>query len=147
MKINPGIRPFGKEAIRGGVTGPVASSQQFSGFLKQEREAATKEEIIQRIALISKQGERLSRSMTIRDLREYKTLIRQFLEDTVRKGVGLKETRGRDRRGRAKRYQILEEIDRTLLSMADELLETENGRIELLGKIGEIRGMLINLFF
>ena len=31
--------------------------------------------------------------------------------------------------------------------MADDLLEHEQGRIEILQKIGEIRGMLINLFF
>jgi uncharacterized protein YaaR (DUF327 family) len=69
------------------------------------------------------------------------------LEDTVRKGIGLKETRGWDRRGRTKRYQILEDIDKMLVSMADELLSTETGRIELLGKMGEIRGLLINLAY
>jgi len=31
--------------------------------------------------------------------------------------------------------------------MADEMLESEQGRIDLLQKIGEVRGMLINLFF
>lgn len=107
----------------------------------------TQEELTRRMDAIAKQGERLAKSMTVRELREYKTLVRRFLEDTVRKGVGLKETRGWDRRGRTKRYQLLDEIDRALLSMADELLATEGGRIELLGKVGEIRGLLINLFF
>ncbi len=148
MKINPGIRPFGKDPVRGdGAAGPAANAQPFSGFLKQGRESVTQDEIMRRMELIAKQGERLSRSMTVRELREYKTLLRRFLEDTVRKGVGLKETKGWDRRGRTKRYQLLEEIDRTLLSMADEMLTTENGKIELLAKIGEIRGMLINLLF
>lgn len=31
--------------------------------------------------------------------------------------------------------------------MADEMLESEQGKIELLQRIGEIRGMLINLVF
>lgn len=34
-----------------------------------------------------------------------------------------------------------------MLTLADELLESEQGRIDLLGKVGEIRGMLINLAF
>ncbi len=148
MKINPGIRPFGKEPLRNeGASGTSASARPFSGFLKQEREAASQDELAKRMERIAQQGERLARSMTVRELREYKVLVQRFLEDTVRKGVGLKETRGWDRRGRTKRYQLLDEIDQALLSLADELLTTEGGRIELLGKVGEIRGLLINLFF
>jgi uncharacterized protein YaaR (DUF327 family) len=148
LKINPGIRSFGNEPLRNdGGTGASASSKPFSGFMKEEREVATQDELVRRMDRIAQQGERLARSMTIRELREYKLLVQRFLEDTVRKGVGLKETRGWDRRGRSKRYQLLDEIDEMLVSMADELLQTENGRIELLGKMGEIRGLLINLFF
>lgn len=59
----------------------------------------------------------------------------------------LRDTRGWDRRGRSKRYKLLEEIDEKLLTMADDMLESEQGRIDLLYKVGEIRGMLINLTF
>lgn len=148
MKINPGWRPFNKDAIRtdnGANTN--ALSRPFSGFLHEERETATQEQLTRRMEQIHRQGERLARSMTVRELREYKMLVKRFLEETARKGVGLRETRGWDRRGRTKRYQLLEEIDQSLLSMADELLATENGKIEILAKIGEIRGLLINLFF
>jgi hypothetical protein len=31
--------------------------------------------------------------------------------------------------------------------MADDLLNSEQGRIDLLGRVGEIRGLLINLSF
>ncbi len=96
---------------------------------------------------IQLQGERLSKSMTVRELRQYKLLIKKFLEETARRGVQLRDTKGWDRRGRSKRYKLLEEIDENLLAMADDLLEHEQGRIEILQKIGEIRGMLINLFF
>ena len=58
----------------------------------------------------------------------------------------MKETRGWDRRGRGKRYNVIDEVD-SALAMADELLDTEQGRIDLLNRVGEIRGMLINLVF
>lgn len=148
MKINPGVRPFGNEPIRSDSShNASAASRPFSGFLHEQKAAVTQDELVQRMERIAQQGERLSRSMTVRELREYKQLVRRFLEETVRKGIILKETRGWDRRGRKKRYQLLEEIDQMLVSMADELLLTESGRIELLAKVGEIRGMLINLFF
>ena len=83
--------------------------------------------------------------MTLHIQKRYKQLVKRFLEETVRRGVSMKETRGWDRRGRGKRYKLIDEIDSALLSMADELLDTEEGKISLLQQVGEIRGMLINL--
>jgi len=74
-------------------------------------------------------------------------MVKRFLEDTVRRNLKIRETRGWDRRGRSKRYQIVDEIDSALIELADHLLETEQGKIDLLHKVGEIRGMLINLCF
>ncbi|KEQ22757.1 MULTISPECIES: YaaR family protein [Paenibacillus] len=148
MKINPGWRPFGNEVVRSENT----SSQQlqkmsFSDTMQQQEERATREQLQRILQQIDLQGQRLAKSMTVRELRQYKLLVKQFLEETARRGVQLRDTRGWDRRGRTKRYKLLEEIDAELLGLADELVESEQGRIELLQKIGEIRGMLINLFF
>lgn len=148
MKINPGWRPFGNEVVRSENT----SSQQlqkmsFSDTMQQHEERATREQLQRILQQIDLQGQRLAKSMTVRELRQYKLLVKQFLEETARRGVQLRDTRGWDRRGRTKRYKLLEEIDAKLLGLADELVESEQGRIELLQKIGEIRGMLINLFF
>ncbi|MNY38782.1 hypothetical protein D3C86_1734270 [compost metagenome] len=115
--------------------------------MQQHDEKYTSEQLAKMVQQITLQGDRLSRGMTVRELLQYKLLIRQFLEETARRGVNLRDTKGWDRRGRSKRYKLLEEIDRELLSLADELLDSEQGRIEILHKIGEIRGMLINLLF
>lgn len=148
MKINPGLRTFGKEIQRS----ENSSSQQlqnksFSDMMQQQDERASQEQLQRILNQISMQGERLAKSMTVRELRQYKLLVKQFLEETARRGVQLRDTRGWDRRGRTKRYKLLEEVDQQLLMMADDMLESEQGRIDLLHKIGEIRGMLINLAF
>lgn len=148
MKINPGWRPLGKEIIRNENTSFQQLEQKsFSDMMLSQQERATREQLQQSLLQIDQQGQRLAKSMTIRELRQYKLLVKRFLEETARRGVQLRETRGWDRRGRMKRYKLLEEIDLELLGMADEMLESEQGRIELLQKVGEIRGMLINLFF
>lgn len=146
MKINPNWRPFGKEIQRS----EASSSQQlqhksFSDMMQQQDERASQEQLQRILQQIHLQGERLAKSMTVRELRQYKLLVKQYLEETARRGVQLRDTRGWDRRGRTKRYKLLEEIDRELLTLADELLDSEQGRIDLLHKVGEIRGMLINL--
>ncbi|MEF3306523.1 YaaR family protein [Paenibacillus sp. GYB003] len=148
MKINPGLRPFGKQLpLADSPAAPPVASKSFSDMLNQQNGKADAEQLQRMLQQIQLQGERLSKSMTVRELRAYKLLVKQFLESTVRKGVGIKDTTGWDRRGRTKRYKLLEEIDRHLTALADDLLETEEGKIELLGKVGEIRGLLINLFY
>ncbi|MDF2662362.1 MAG: hypothetical protein K0Q94_5153 [Paenibacillus sp.] len=148
MKINPGWRPLGKDLKPAdNLSNRDVQAKTFSDMMRQNGEQASTHELNRMIQQIQLQSERLAKSMTVRELRQYKTLIKRFLEETARRGVQLRETRGWDRRGRTKRYKLLEEIDEKLLSMADELLEDEQGRIELLQKIGEIRGMLINFLF
>ncbi|WP_284642818.1 YaaR family protein [Paenibacillus silviterrae] len=148
MKINPGWRPLGKELIRSDNTHAQQTQQKsFSDMMNHHHERASMEQLKQILQQIDNQGQRLAKSMTVRELRQYKLLIKQFLEETARRGVQLRDTRGWDRRGRSKRYKLLEEIDQELLTLADEMLLSEQGRIDLLHKIGEIRGMLINLAF
>ncbi len=115
--------------------------------MQQNDQERTAEQLQRKLQDIYNQGERLARSMTVRELKLYQQMVRKFLEDTVKRGVGLKEQRSFDRRGRMKRYKLLDEIDGKLIAMAEELLQSEQGRLELLSSIGEIRGLLINLFF
>lgn len=147
VKIDPGYRPLKSGlGVNDNVAKPV-QSKSFSDVMQQHGEQISKEELNRRFKEIQLQGDRLAHSMTVRELKAYRLLVKKFLEDTVRRGVGIKESKGWDRRGRGKRYKLLDEVDAALLAMAEELLETEQGKIELLQKIGEIRGMLINLCY
>jgi len=147
MKIQPGMFPIDKSMRRGGPASRPAPAQNFADLMQQQEESRTKEELKRKLEDIRLQGERLARSMTLRELVLYRQMVKSFLEDTLKRGIGLKETKGWDRRGRGKRYKLLEEVDAMLIEMGEELLQTEEGRIELLKKVGEIRGILINLAF
>ena len=147
MKINPGFRPLGKDLRMGDPVAKPVTTKSFADTMQQQDGHSSQQELQQRLQDIYRQGERLSKSMTVRELRLYRTMVKRFLEDTVRKGISLRDARGWDRRGRSKRYRLVEEIDSTLLELADELLQSEQGKMELLHKVGEIRGMLINLAF
>ncbi|MFS0725097.1 YaaR family protein [Paenibacillus sp. 1P07SE] len=147
MKINPGFRPLGQDRTRTDLGPRPVEAKSFSDVMGQQDHQRTQEQLQRRLQDIHRQGERLARSMTVRELKLYRQMVKKFLEDTVRRGIGLKDTKGWDRRGRTKRYKLLEEVDAALVLMAEDLLESEDGRIQLLQRVGEIRGMLINLFF
>jgi uncharacterized protein YaaR (DUF327 family) len=128
------------------ITSPLYE-KNFSELLDQQDAQHSNKHLAQWMEEIHKQGERLTRSMTLRELKQYRLLVQRFLESTVKRGVGLKEAKGWDRRGRGRLYKIIEEVDQKLLEMADELLTQEQGRITILQQIGEIRGLLLNLYF
>jgi uncharacterized protein YaaR (DUF327 family) len=147
MKIQPGFYPVNKSVQRGDLGNRPSQTQNFGDLMQQQDEQRTHEELQRKLEDIRQQGERLTRSMTVRELVLYRQLVKGFLEATVRRGIALKDTKGWDRRGRGKRYKLLEEVDTMLINMAEELLQSEEGRIDLLHKVGEIRGILINLVF
>jgi len=147
LKIEPGYIPINKTVQRNETLVRQAPTQTFGDFLQYQEEDRSAEELQRKLVDIQQQGDRLMRSMTLRELKLYRMMVKGFLEDTVRRGIKLKETKGLDRRGRGKRYKILEEVDSLLVSIGEELLQTEEGRLELLQKVGEIRGLLINLVF
>ncbi|MCM3635908.1 MULTISPECIES: YaaR family protein [Paenibacillus] len=147
MRVDQSFRPLGQSRAASGTVSKQVSSSQFSDMLAQKDHAHSVSELKQKIQSIQEQGDRLARHMTVRELKLYRQMVKQFLEDTLRRGIGLKEVRGFDRRGRVKRYKLLEEVDEKLVLLAEEMLETEEGRIELLHTLGEIRGILINLVF
>ncbi|MFD0674869.1 YaaR family protein [Cohnella sp. GCM10027633] len=148
MKIQPpGYPLIHKATPRGEPANRPQQAFSFGDMMQQQDEQRTQEELQRKLEDIRLQGDRLARSMTVRELVLYRQMVRMFLEDTIKRGIGLKETRGWDRRGRGKRYKLLEEVDAMLVAMGDELLRTEEGRIDLLNKVGEIRGILINLVF
>ncbi|CAM4518073.1 hypothetical protein FHS16_006157 [Paenibacillus endophyticus] len=147
MKIDQGFRPLGQNRTNNDASSKQVQPKNFADVMVQQDADRTAEQLQLKLQDIHRQGERLSRIMTVRELKLYRQMIKKFLEDTVRRGVVLKEVKGFDRRGRIKRYKLLDEIDATLIAMAEDLLDSEQGRIDLLNKIGEIRGLLINLLF
>ncbi|URN95961.1 MAG: YaaR family protein [Candidatus Pristimantibacillus lignocellulolyticus] len=147
MRVDPSFRPLGQSRTANEGVNKQVQSNQFSEMLMQKNRQHTVSEMQQMIKGIQEQGDRLARHMTVRELKIYRQMVKQFLEDTLRKGIGLKEVRGFDRRGRVKRYKLLEEVDEKLVLLAEEMLATEEGRIQLLHTLGEIRGILINYVF
>jgi hypothetical protein len=146
MRINPDYRSFGRSMRVKETSAPrIVEQKSFSEFMNNQEERPSDEELAERIKQIQLQGDRLSKSMTVRNLRTYKMMIKKFLEDTVRRGVSMKDVTAIDRRGRGKLHKIIDEIDTHLLEMADELLNSEQGRVQLLYRVGEIRGLLINI--
>lgn len=148
MKIGDGLRPQfdplkGTDVRKNNTAGQIS----FGSMVKGEGERISQARLTELLNEIDKQSQILARSRSVRDFYLYKSLVKRFMEEAVAFGVALEDRKGMNRRGRSRLYKIIKEVDAHLLQLADELLEQEAPMIDLLARIGEIRGMLINLYF
>ena len=106
---------------------------------------------------ITAQGNRIAEHMDIRDMKRYRGLIKDFLNEVVyslSRGLGDVYKRQHkfsrenflDRRGRHRVYGIIRLIDSNLDELASELVEDEKDHLSILARIGEIRGLLLDIF-
>lgn len=95
---------------------------------------------------ITEQGEKLAKKRDIRDMRKYRGLIKDFLNEVVNRSHQFSRENFLDRRGRHRVYGIIRLIDENLDALAQELVKDEKDNLAILGKIGEIRGLLLDIF-
>ena len=94
---------------------------------------------------ITAQGNRLAEHMDIRDMKKYRGLIREFMNEVVFRSHKFSRENFLDRRGRHRVYGLIKLIDANLDELAQELVKDEKDHISILGVIGEIRGLLLDI--
>lgn len=95
---------------------------------------------------ITMQGEKLAKKRDVADMRRYRGLIKEFLNEVVSRSHSFSRENFLDRRGRHRVYGIIRLVDQTLDELAQELVKDEQDNLAILSKIGEIRGLLLDIF-
>lgn len=95
---------------------------------------------------ITMQGERLSKRRDVKDMRHYRGLVKEFMNEVVTHSHAFSRENFLDRRGRHRVYGIIRLIDENLDQLAQELMKDEKDNLAILNKIGEIRGLLLDIF-
>ena len=79
-------------------------------------------------------------------MKKYRSLVKDFLNEIVNRSHEFSRENFLDRKGRHRVYGIIKLVDQTLDELAQELMKEEKDHIAILGKIGEIRGLLLDIF-
>ena len=122
------------------------ASTTFTDVIANKRQSTALEKMNGMMKDIETQGEKLAEHRTIDDLRKYKKMVKAFMEEAVNNGLQLEEQRGFNRRGRTKVYKIVKEVDSRLTQLANDVINKEKSQIDVLSKVGEIQGLLINIY-
>ena len=94
---------------------------------------------------IEEQGSKIAKHMDIRDMKHYRNLVKEFMNEVTAHSHEFSRENFLDRRGRHRVYGIIKEVDKSLDDLAQELLKEEKDNLAILGKIDDIRGMLLDI--
>jgi uncharacterized protein YaaR (DUF327 family) len=94
---------------------------------------------------ISRQGEKLADRVDIRELRLYKKMISDFMEEAVGRSMKFSKQSFLDRRGRHKAYAVIKKVDAELDELTRDVLRGEKDRIKILKRLDEIKGLILDI--
>lgn len=130
---------------------PVQSAQPTDGSFKfmlaSHVEGAELQARLQSLMEeITMQGDRLYKRRDVRDMWHYRRLVKDFMNEVVTHSHAFSRENFLDRRGRHRVYGIIRLIDENLDQLAQELMKDEQDNLAILNTIGEIRGLLLDIF-
>ncbi len=94
---------------------------------------------------ISSQGKKLVKHMDVKDMKHYRELIKEFMNEIVNRSHKFSRENFLDKKGRHRVYTMIKLVDKNLDELAIELIKDEKDHITILNKIDEIRGLLLDI--
>lgn len=119
------------------------SFREVMGIRRDEMDA---ERLNRLIEDIDEQGKILAQSLTVEDLKNYKKKVKEFVNEAVKYGLKVQQSRGFNRGGRMRMYKTVQKVDEKLLELADAVISKEEKGLKVLNLVGEIRGLLLDIY-
>ena len=94
---------------------------------------------------ITMQGDKIVKRIDVVDMRKYRSMIKEFMNEIVNRSHKFSRENFLDRRGRHRVYGIIRLVDEKLDELAQELVKEERDKLAILAKVDEIRGLLLDI--
>lgn len=128
------------------VTNQVNNDETFKfALISRIGEDGLQERLNGMLEEIVRQGEIISKRKDIKDMRKYRTSIKAFLNEVLSRSHEFSRENFLDKRGRHRVYGIIRLVDENLDKLAEALVNDEHDNIEILNRIGEIKGLLLDI--
>lgn len=121
-----------------------ARSEFLQKFEKVKSEHV-REELENLFTKITEQADKIGEKMYLRDILEYKKLVKEFLNVATSNSHQFQNQNFLDRRGRHRNYSVVKTIDRELDTLTREFINGQIDHMGVLKKIDDIRGMLLDI--
>jgi uncharacterized protein YaaR (DUF327 family) len=125
-------------------TAPVDDTFKFT-LAAAVDDAELQEKLTNLLNDITTQGKLLSEHMDIRDMKRYRGLVKDFLNEVVNRSHKFSRENFLDRRGRHRVYGMIKLVDEHMDELATALVQDEKDHLAILNKVDEIRGLLLDI--
>lgn len=122
-----------------------SNSSSFSDNLGGFERDNEREQLEKKLKDITEKGKFVKEKMELKDLIEYKAMIKEFLEHTVRFSYKYSKESKFGRDGSYKIMGIVKKVDEELESLTQEMMNSEKDKLKIVDKISGLQGMLVDL--
>lgn len=124
----------------------ATSKREFPDLLQHYEQDDGKEKLEALIRSLDEIGQRLVKSFSLYDFKTYKDVLKNFLRQTSGQNYQLKEETGHTRLGKTKIYQTIHMINAELEELSKLILAKQKDQLQILMKLDQIRGLLVDLY-
>ncbi len=122
---------------------PAASFRKQLGEINEKE---IKERLDKLLNIVDEQGKKLKKSLDKKDLIEYKKRVKDFLRLVQKEFVQARQSYSWDGAGNLKTYTLIEEADKNLNDLHQLFMQEQSDVLEIVKKIDEIRGLLLDIY-
>nr|MDF9460155.1 DUF327 family protein [Bacillus pumilus] len=145
MKINQDMRSLLEKRELQGIKGSQTSAS-FKASMETQSGKMRLEQLTVMLSDIEVFGKKLTKSRNLKDLARFKGLVKRFVKETVDNGFNIETSRSFDIYGNTRTLALVKALDEKLIELTEDMMDQEKPSIDLLERIGEIKGLLINLY-
>lgn len=130
------------------TTGAASGAREtaFAEAIK-DSDAKRRHEICNNLLLqIDELSAELKKAPTPSGVKRYRKLVQAFMKETLDQAYTINQRSHWDRSGNRKVFTTVKKINESLEALADEILKKEKAQIDLVAKLDEIRGLLLDLY-
>jgi uncharacterized protein YaaR (DUF327 family) len=141
-RMDPGGYPTRGSSVRSASETDTLLFRRTLPDLSNEAYIARLHEIRKKI---DEQGERLSDKADIKEYEKYRSLIRDFIDEIVSNGYTFSKEDSYASRGRHRYIATVEVVNKKLDELGKEVMQEQADKLEILSKIDDIRGLLLDM--
>lgn len=118
---------------------------QFSSHMDRQFSESQDEELKKKALEIEKKGKHLASHIDVSELKAYKRLVMEFMNEAVRGSSRFSKDSFLDRRGRHRVFSTIKIVNEKLEQLTKDVLNSEKDNLAILGRIEDIRGLILDL--
>ena len=149
MRVNKKLSPALHRSQKSSRKVKKISSSTHNTFKEEmadSNQREVKKKLDKLLGIVDEQGKKLQKTLDKNDLLEYKKRIQDFLRLIQREYTWVKQSYSLDSHGNMRTHTIIDKIDDKLANLHTLLVEGQQDTLQVLKKIDEIRGLLLDLY-